>query len=612
MQNTLNTGNKLRTIYWGLSVCWNINKWPMLLWFTISGLLAVLPAIALQYNQRSLSIISGFLAGGNYTFQDAIPAIVALGILLAVIGLSNRINVGFVFFMMYESYYIGFCELIMDNIQRVDMTDLLKKDVNDAWNFCFLRAGSLSDFISGLCMIFAKLVTIASLLVVAIGVSPLIFAISFVYIIGMFALNMLTMSKTRYNMQEEFKDARMIEYYGQLADNPAMAKETRVYENTDEVIKQWKKPFGRKQERARYRAFQGELRDLVGGAGFYLFLLIVVGISLFGVANATMTPSVFLLLFALCLNIYGTITGVSSSIYRFDDGLDAMDKQRTFFEIAPFRDPASDIGKADTPADENIVFEVKDLSFNYSEDRQALKNVSLSIKKGEVVALVGQNGSGKSTLIKLLLNMFKPTNGSVKLYGRDYDEYSYDFLRGKIGVFFQNYFIFHSTLRENVGIGAIEDMNNEPKIEEAIRRGGAQKIVENVPKGLDTLLGKFQDKSGTELSGGEKQRIAASRAHMSNREVLIFDEPASMLDPIAEMEQFQNIREMLDGRTAVLISHRVGFARMADKIIMLENGEIAETGTHDELIAKDGLYANFFNEQAQWYDTNSQQGGNAK
>jgi len=602
MADKLNTGNKLRTILWGLQTCWKINKWPMLIWFTISAVLAVLPAIALHFNRQSLSIISRFLAGGAYTFQDAVPAIVALGILLAVVGLSARINLGFVFFMMYESYYVGFCELIMDNIQRIDMTDLLKKDINDAWNFCFLRAGSLSDFISGACMILAKLVTIISLLVVAFGVSRLIFTISLIYVAGVFVLNMLTMKKTRYNVQESFNEDRMIEYYGQLAENPAMAKETRVYENTDEVVRQWSKPFGRRQERERYRAFQGELRDFISGAGFYIFLLVTVGISLTGVANATMTPDVFLVLFTLCLNIYGTINGLAGSIYRFDSGLDAMDKQRTFFEIAPFHDPASDIDKADTPADESTVFEASNLSFNYSEDKQALKNVNFKINKGEVIALVGQNGSGKSTLIKLLLDMYKPTSGSVKVYGRTYDEYKRDFLRGKIGVFFQNFYIFHSTLRENVGVGAIEDENDEAKIMDAIRRGGAKKVVENAPMGLDTLLGKFQDKSGTELSGGEKQRVAASRAHMSNRDVLIFDEPASMLDPIAEMEQFDNIREMLDGRTAILISHRVGFARMADKIIMLDNGEITETGTHDELMAKAGLYANFFNEQAQWYD----------
>ncbi len=595
---------KAKTIIWGFKTCWKLDKKPLIFWYALSAVLAVLPAVALRYNQHSLSIISGFLSGqSSYSYADAVPAIIALGVLIAVVGLSSRVNLGLVFFMMYESYYVGYCELIMDNIQRVEMTDLLKKDINDAWNFCYLRGGALADFVSGACMILAKIVSIASLLVVAWKTSKLIFLISFIYVVGVFVLNMLTMGKTRRAQLEQFQEERMIAYYEQLSENPAMAKETRVYENTDEVVNQWLKPFGRNQERDRYKAFQGELRDYIGGIGFYLFLIIAVGISLISVAKGTMKPDVFLVLFTLCLNIYNTITGVAGSVYRFDDGLDAMNKQRHFFEIAPMYDPMSDIDKADSPKEENTVFEVQNLTFDYSHEKRALNNISFAVKKGELVALVGQNGSGKSTLIKLLLNMYRPTSGSVKILGRDYADYKHDYIRRKIGVFFQNYYIFHSPLRENVGVGAVEDINDEPKILNAIKRGGADKVVSNLPGGLDTLLGKFQDKSGTELSGGEKQRVASSRTHMSDRDILIFDEPASMLDPIAEMEQFNNIKYMLNGRTAILISHRVGFARIADKIIMLDKGEVAETGTHNELMARNGLYAHFFKEQAQWYET---------
>jgi ATP-binding cassette subfamily B protein len=265
-------------------------------------------------------------------------------------------------------------------------------------------------------------------------------------------------------------------------------------------------------------------------------------------------------------------------------------------------------GTADSPADEDMLYKVDNLTFSY-ENKPAIQDTSFSINKGEVIALVGPNGSGKSTLVKLLLDMYKPNGGSILLMGRPYDDYHRDYIRSKVNVFFQNFYLFHSPLRENVGVGAIEDMDDEPKLLEAIRKGGAEKLVANLPQGMDTLLGKFQDPSGTELSGGEKQRIASARTHMSNRDILIFDEPASMLDPIAEMEQFNNIRGMLGGRTAILISHRIGFARMADRIIMLDDGRIAETGTHDELMAKGGLYAHFFNEQAQWYST---VGGNAR
>jgi ATP-binding cassette subfamily B protein len=154
---------------------------------------------------------------------------------------------------------------------------------------------------------------------------------------------------------------------------------------------------------------------------------------------------------------------------------------------------------------------------------------------------------------------------------------------------------------ENIGFGDIENVNNNAKIALALEKGGAAAFVARLPKDVDTFIYRWIEESGADFSGGERQKLAVSRAHMSDKDILIFDEPASMLDPISELEQFMNIKEKLDGRTAILISHRVGFARLADKIILLSDGKVAEVGAHDELMKKSGLYANFFNEQAQWY-----------
>lgn len=597
--------HKSRALIWSFKTAWHINKTPMLLWYILSAALAILPAIALKYNEEALRIISEFIAGKAYAFADVVPSIVKLGVTMLLIGLSSRVNIDLIYIMMYEAYFAGMYELTMDNIQQIEMTDLLKKEVNDSWDYCILYAGSLVDFVSGACSVLAKIVSIVSLLVVAFTISKLVFAVSVVYVICIFVLNLVFSKRTRQDRQEEFQESRIIEYYETFSENKGMAKETRVYENTDEIVKQWEKPYNKLMRMYQRRALSGEVRDLIGGAGFYAFLIFVVGTSLAGVASGAIRPDTFLILFTLCMNIYTAVSGLAGLIYRFDSGLEGLDKQRAFFDIAekPMDKPESE--KFATPLDEGVVFDVENLNFTYDSGAEAIKNISFSVKRGETVALVGENGSGKSTLVKLLLNMYKPQSGSIKLFGREYGDYKKDFLRSRIGVVFQNFHIFHMTLRENVGAGRAEDMWNDVKINDAIQKGGAQKIVNNLSNGIETLLGKFMDKSGTELSGGEKQRVSAARAHMDNRDVLIFDEPASMIDPIAEMEQFISIKNMLNGRTAILISHRVGFARIADKIIMLKNGEIAEMGTHEELMKNGGEYAHFFNEQAQWYDTQS-------
>jgi len=252
--------------------------------------------------------------------------------------------------------------------------------------------------------------------------------------------------------------------------------------------------------------------------------------------------------------------------------------------------------------DTDIVFEAKNLSYTYKGDKLALDDVSLKIKKGETIALLGMNGSGKSTLIKLLLQLYKPLSGSLHFYGIDYEGLERGFLRNKIGAFFQDYYLFHMPIGENIGFGDINNVNDITKIDAALEKGGATELVKRLEKEKSTFIQKDIEKSGTDFSGGERQKLAISRTHMNDKDILIFDEPASMLDPISELEQFMNIKEKIAGRTSILISHRVGFARLADRVILLDNGKVVESGTHDELIVKDGLYAKFFSEQAQWYE----------
>ena len=592
---------KLKTIGWATKIAWQIDKGMLLIWLTLSIGLSVMPAIALGYNREVISRISEFVVSGTGSFADVVPTIIILGVIMTVIGLSARVNGDLIYMMMYDSYYIGMEELLMDSIQKVEMTDLMKSELNDEYHFVVGRAGSLTDLMSGACAIIGKLVSTLSLLIIAYSSARVVFFISLVYVIGVVILNFSFTEKVRWNAQRFRKDERMASYFEKMPQLLGTAKEIRIYENTEEIVTQWKQAYERVLNNEVGREFAIALRNFISGIGFYLFLIVMVVVSIFDVAHGNMKTDVFLMVYALCMNIYGAISGTARNIMGFDHGLFALERQRKFFKMAPFKDPKDEAQKYDTPFDETIVFCVKNLSFSYKQGTPVIDDVSFTVKRGEVVALVGHNGSGKSTLVKLLLNMYRPTSGSIELFGRPYEVYKNDFIRKKVGVFFQDFFLFHHTLRENVGYGSVENINDVSRINEAIQKGGSSKVLDKLPNGLDSLLGRNVDKSGVELSGGEQQRIAASRAHMSNREVLIFDEPASMLDPIAEMEQFMQIQQKLNGSTAILISHRVGFARLADKIVMLNKGCIAETGTHEELMSRNELYADFFHQQAQWY-----------
>jgi ATP-binding cassette subfamily B protein len=294
----------------------------------------------------------------------------------------------------------------------------------------------------------------------------------------------------------------------------------------------------------------------------------------------------------------GTVQGLFDNINRlYENGL-FMDNLFGFLALTPLMQQQPGAGSFRNVSQG---LEFRDVSFRYpGRSDWALQNINLSIPPGQKVALVGPNGAGKTTLIKLLTRLYDPTEGEIYLNGRDLREYDPDELHRKIGVIFQDFVRYQLSVRENIGFGQIESLDDNERVAYAAERGGADDVVAELPKGMDTMLGRwFED--GHELSGGQWQKVAISRAFMRDSEVLVLDEPTAALDAEREYEIFRRFRDLTEGKIAVLISHRFSTVRMADRIVVIEHGTITEHGTHAELLDHGGTYARLFELQAEGY-----------
>jgi ATP-binding cassette, subfamily B, bacterial len=245
--------------------------------------------------------------------------------------------------------------------------------------------------------------------------------------------------------------------------------------------------------------------------------------------------------------------------------------------------------------------EFRNVSFTYPGKQQpSLHKVSFTLHAGETIALVGRNGAGKTTLVKLLTRLYDPDEGEVLVGGRNVKEYDLDALRDQIGVIFQDYVRYSLKVQENIGVGRIADIENLDLVTAAATKSGADVVVGKLDEGYATMLGRWFD-NGAQLSGGEWQKVALARAFMRDARILILDEPTSALDAQAEYDVFTRFRHLTEGKTAVFISHRFSTVRLADRIFVIEDGSLIESGSHRELMQVNGRYAHLFNLQAEAY-----------
>jgi ATP-binding cassette subfamily B protein len=534
---------------------------------------------------------SGHLAWlGTLLLAEFLVAAVG-DVLLRLVGLTEG--------LLAEQVTNGSSVRLMEHAATLDLEDFEDAEFQDQLERARRQTSGRLTLLGQLFAQAQQAVTIASLIVGLFVFAPLLILLLAVALVPAFLTEAHFNARTYTLDFGRTPERRELDYVRQTAASVETAKEVKIFGLHGFLIDQYRRIasefYDANRALAVRRAAWGSVFTTVGTMGYYAAYAYIVWRTLhgdFSIGDLTFLSGSFLRLRTMLENLLFSFSSVAGQALYLNDLFSFLRTRPEILSPAnarPFPRPIRD----------GFVFE--DVGFIYpGAERWAVRHLNFTLKAGEVVALVGENGAGKTTLVKLLTRLYDPDEGRILLDGHDLREYDLEALRGSMGVIFQDFVRYNFTAGDNIAVGRIEAREDHARIERAAERSQADQVIEALPAGYAQRIGK-RFKNGVELSGGEWQKVAIARAYMREAEVLILDEPTAALDARAEFEVFQRFKELSRGKTAILISHRFSSVRMADRIFVLAEGRVEAAGTHEQLVAQDGLYAELFELQAAGY-----------
>ena len=439
----------------------------------------------------------------------------------------------------------------------------------------------IADFIGQIFSLIAIISTMISLCAILVKIDKKFFAYFLIMSIFQNIVLIFNSKDTNRFLKKQDKKWHKEYYYKDLLENREYAKEIRNYNGYDWIVEKRmenydqiaKEHLGFSKRWSAINIITGILMYLLEG-GMFLFVFIYL-------KKGNITSDVAIMLIQAQILFCTTVFACVEYVMNAKEDFSYID---SFIKIMNTKEQ-----KVNVDAPEHITdkLELKNIFFGYDEKNLVLKNINLCIKKGEKVALVGENGSGKSTLAKIIMGLLLPTKGEISIG------------KWEKAAIFQDFGRFYLKVKENIFIGNLSADIDE--FEDFYKNKKEFQFIENLPNGLDSLLGPEIYENGLELSGGQWQKIALLRALIRNAEIILFDEPTSAMDPVAERECFKEIEELLKDKTVIIITHRIGLTKFADKIVTLQNGQIVEEGTYKELLNNTSIFQKYYMEQSKWY-----------